>query len=103
MAESGPLSLGGRGQGEDVSSVICSKRLPAAARGERHTPGPPPVEGWPARATGLHGASALGLEGWGQNTCRQLLAGIGGGQLPALAPAVSELLGTWLPDTATKV
>lgn len=36
VAESGPLSPGGRGQGEDVSSVICSKRLPAAARGEQH-------------------------------------------------------------------
>lgn len=36
-AELGALSGGGRGQGEDVSSVICSKRLPAAAW-ERGTP-----------------------------------------------------------------
>lgn len=37
VAESGALSEGGRGQGEDVSSVIFSERLPAAAR-ERGTP-----------------------------------------------------------------
>lgn len=71
-----------------MSSVICSKRLPAAAPGEGHTPGLPPAEGWPARATGCHGASALGMEGWGQNTRGQLPAGMGmceghGGQLPS--------------------
>lgn len=36
-AELGALSGIGRGQGEDVSSVICSKRLPTAAW-ERGTP-----------------------------------------------------------------
>lgn len=77
VAESGALSEGGRGQGEDVSSVIFSERLPAAAR-ERGTPracrrlrgGRPEPLGCTER---LPGDGGMGPE-----HVRQLLARVGG-------------------------
>lgn len=77
-AELGALSRGGRGQGEDVSSVICSERL-LAAGWEKGTPQAcRRLRGGQRDPLGCTEHLPLRMEGLGQNTHRQFLAGMGG-------------------------
>lgn len=70
-AESGALSPGGRGQGEDVSSVICCERRPAAARGSAwHTQRGLPEPGCLSPFTLTLLSPPAGPQGLHQQQCR---------------------------------
>lgn len=70
-AESGALSPGGRGQGEDVRSVICCERRPAAARGSTwHTQRGLPEPGCLSPFTLTLLSPPAGPQGLHQQQCR---------------------------------